>query len=390
MDLGERLLSSRPERYAELDGVRGIAIALTIAENTLMVRGPGWGEDIWGILATGCWIGVQLFFVLSGFLITGILIDSKGDRAYFRNFFARRALRILPLYVVVLGIISIGLLVTGRDPPHNLLCYWLFVSNFCIAHAGYWGWGGYLGVMWSLAVEEHFYLFWPLLVAFLAPPRLLRATCLILVASLLLRYLMTAYGASSLAIYTITPTRLDGLAAGALAAMAIRSTIAGDILAKAATYMLLAGLGVMISTAIAAGSFDHHGHWTVRTVGYTAATVAGAGLVLLVTAERDPHNRIRRMMRWRPLVAFGFYSYAMYLLHSIVHLLLAKLPPFRSDALSDFPGGALLAQLIIAGLVAAGAFAAALISYRLLEKPFLDLRRHFPRRPQRGDVAAAR
>jgi peptidoglycan/LPS O-acetylase OafA/YrhL len=370
--------TANPGRFAELDGVRGVAIALTLACNTLVVgRGPGYGEKVWNILASGGWIGVQLFFVLSGFLITGILIDTKGDEAYFRNFYARRALRIFPVYYLVLALATVGLWLVGQSTPDHPLCYWLYVSNFCIANAGRWS-AHHFGVSWSLAVEEQFYLVWPLLVLFLSTRRFVLATTFTLLGSLLLRYVMAAHDASPLVLYTITPTRLDGLAAGALIAIAVRSNIGAQLLAGIARWMLASGLAAITTTTIAVRSFNYD-DLAVATVGYTALTFAAAGLVLLLVAERSADNIVRRSMRQPSLVSVGFYSYAIYLYHPIVYFLVMRLPLFRTEKLAVFPGGELIAQLIVTSTVTIATFALAVASYRLFEKPILELRRYFPR-----------
>ena len=367
-------------RFAELDGVRGIAIALTLACNTLVVGwGPGLGEKLWHVLAIGGWIGVQLFFVLSGFLITGILIDTKGDHAYFRKFYARRALRILPAYYLALAVATLGLWLIGQTTPDHPLCYWLFVANFCIAQAGRWS-AYHFGVSWSLAVEEHFYLVWPLLVAFVSTRRLALVTICVLTGSLLLRYAMMAMGVSSLIHYTITPTRVDGLAAGALVAIAMRSQIGVESLVKIARWMLWAGLGTMIVTGVVERSFNYDRE-LVAGLGYPALTLAGAGLVLALVAQRQPNNILRRTMRWSPLASLGFYSYAIYLYHPIVSFFAVGLPVLSPKTWAEFPGGPLIAQGLFTASVTIATVALAVPSYHLFEKRFLDLRCYFPRAP---------
>jgi peptidoglycan/LPS O-acetylase OafA/YrhL len=324
-----------PGRYTEFDGVRGVAILLTIACNSIISWGPGLNQKIWFVLADGGWIGVHLFFVLSGFLITGILLDTKGEENYFKNFYARRALRILPLYFLVLAIITIGLTLTAQSIPLDPLCYWLFVSNFCIANSGHWI-DGYLGITWSLAVEEHFYLLWPLLIAVLPSRRLLLATSLVAGASLLLRYAMTLHGNPSLSLYTLTPTRIDGIAAGALIAIAMRRPIGAGYLAMTGRQMLAAGLAVMAATGMVVRSFAY-GNPLVETFGYSALTLAAAGFILALAAEPDANHVLRRAMRWQPLVALGFYSYAIYLFHAIVYVFVRMLAPSGPKLSRIFP-----------------------------------------------------
>jgi len=380
--------SGNSERYAELDGVRGVAIALTLLCNTLML---GWGgnhaQKAWHLLAEGSWIGVQLFFVLSGFLITGILIDSKGGKFYFRNFYARRALRIFPAYFLMVAIVFIGLSISNQHMPLSQSCYWFFVSNFCIANYGSWV-DDHLGITWSLAVEEQFYLVWPFLIWLLPVRYLGKAIAAIIAASLLLRYGMVAAGVSGLKLYALTPVRADGLAAGALIAVAVRSGIGGERLAKLGITALAGGIAAMVAVTIEAGSFDYRNTF-IMTIGYTALTVASSGLVLFLAAEQNAAHALRRTFRWKPLVAFGFYSYGIYLYHALVSFFFGRFPFLQPEALARFPGGPFAAQIMATASITAITFLLALVSYHLFEKRFLDLRPYFPAKGKPARPASA-
>jgi peptidoglycan/LPS O-acetylase OafA/YrhL len=364
-------------RVAELDGVRGIAILLTIVCNTAILQHATmpWATA-WQRAADGCWIGVQLFFILSGFLITSILLDSRGEQRFFINFYARRALRIVPIYYLVIAGIVAFFFIMGSRTQHNPLCYWLFMSNVCIAKTGYWG--EFVGVTWSLAVEEHFYIVWPFLVAAFVGRRLAIVTAAIIAASLMLRFALSMKGVSSIVIYTITPTRIDGLAAGALIAMAIRSSVSSATLVAAARTMLGVGLAIILWVVIKTGAFAYDNR-LAETIGYVATTVAGSGLVLLMVTGPHTHPLLGRAMRWPLLMNIGFYSYAIYLFHPIAHGILTRTPMFHADNLTSFPGGPLAAQIVITALVIAISWSAAILSYSLIEKRFLALRRLFPR-----------
>ena len=158
-----------------LDGLRGLAIALVLVHSLTMFVHPvsAGGQLYHAALAFG-WSGVQLFFVLSGFLITGILLDTRPTPHYFRNFYIRRALRIFPLYYVTLAVAFIVLPALDRMPqvyagdyPHQAFL-WLYLSNW--RHDI----GGGFSHYWSLALEEQFYLVWPLVVFFCSRPTLLK------------------------------------------------------------------------------------------------------------------------------------------------------------------------------------------------------------------------
>jgi peptidoglycan/LPS O-acetylase OafA/YrhL len=165
-----------------LDGLRGIAIILVMLHHFTYYR-PETGIDavIAGVPLFG-WVGVDLFFVLSGFLITGILLDSRGSTRYFTNFYARRTLRIFPLYYLVLFLALVAL--PQFPSVHTVLAgdiempprwpYWAYLTNFSVAERGFVH--GWVDVAWSLAIEEQFYLVWPLVI-WLCPQRLLPWLC---------------------------------------------------------------------------------------------------------------------------------------------------------------------------------------------------------------------
>src|SRR5438067_7660244 len=169
-----------------LDGLRGIAILLVVVchfVSNLHIAADGWAWPLVAIAHAG-WTGVDLFFVLSGFLITGILIDARGSDSYFKAFYARRALRIVPAYYgflfaifVVLPFLHLG---AGNDymlAREHQSWYWLYLTNVMMAIGEIPGRGPYPSTLfWSLAVEEQFYLLWPLIVA-ASPPRTLRKIC---------------------------------------------------------------------------------------------------------------------------------------------------------------------------------------------------------------------
>src|SRR5262249_33425960 len=199
------------------DGLRGIAILLVLLRHV--------GEDLPGRRLGGLvdaalnagWLGVDVFFVLSGFLITGILLDARGDEAqptpgYFRRFYARRALRIFPIYYLFLVITR----------PSGMWWYVSYASNVLIARHGWPDGLLETGHPWSLAVEEQFYLVWPAIIAW-TPRRWLAGLCVAVIgAAIAMRVLLIHQGAA-LAAYVLTPARADTLAIGATLAIALRS-----------------------------------------------------------------------------------------------------------------------------------------------------------------------
>ncbi|HZT79778.1 MAG TPA: acyltransferase, partial [Gemmataceae bacterium] len=217
-----------------LDGLRGVAILLVLAFHLLPSQPVTSHVTAWIYRAAWSgWCGVDLFFVLSGFLITGILLDAKGLPHYFRNFYARRTLRIFPLYYGVLVVIFVIVPLFLRPPSPafehlqaNQIWLWCYASNVCTVWANGWvflagNW--HLNHFWSLAVEEQFYLVWPLVVLLLSRRRLLAACALCVVAAPLLRWAFLANGYGFVVAYTFTPCRVDALAVGAAVAVAARA-----------------------------------------------------------------------------------------------------------------------------------------------------------------------
>jgi peptidoglycan/LPS O-acetylase OafA/YrhL len=251
------------------------------------------------------WLGVNLFFVLSGFLISGILIETRSSANYWQNFYTRRALRILPLYLAVLLILRLHSH-TGWD--YLLLCL-LYLANFTSSlhiQTGY-------GPLWSLAVEEQFYLVWPFLVRRLSQ-RTLTIVCIgSIVLSPLLRYLSVSGVLPLGDPYTSTCLVTDNLAMGALIAIFLRS--------RAATLVRTRTLTVVLGTLGA----------SLLLVGYrfhlmSRVTPLGAGFqpepfilifaaTLLLSLQYGSHPAVFRFTS--PLRFYGYISYGLYLLHLI-------------------------------------------------------------------------
>ena len=189
------------KRIGQLDGVRALAITAVLIHHAFKVK----------LL----WMGVDLFFILSGFLITGILINSKSKnlKTYFSHFYQRRARRILPPYLLLLLLTSILFGVAWASHWYLYLFLMNFLVAFRIPHPES------LGILWSLAVEEQFYLLWPIVVYLLSETALAWVSAAIILAVPLLRWFCTPLFQSSFVIYALTPFRMDLLATGAILAI---------------------------------------------------------------------------------------------------------------------------------------------------------------------------
>jgi peptidoglycan/LPS O-acetylase OafA/YrhL len=374
-----------------LDGLRGVAILLVLIHH-FTPDGTGGSPLTVAFLNavhTG-WIGVDLFFVLSGFLITGILLDTRTAPGYFRNFIARRTLRIAPLYYGVLLFLFVALPLiaafTRLDEMSAPLFghqgkelaeisneqgwLWFYGTNLKIAFDSV-RWGA-VNHFWSLAVEEHFYLVWPFVVYFCSPKWLARVCVLCIGAALALRIVLMAHGVDPLVCYVLTPCRIDALAMGGLLAMLMRSDAAAHLPRMAGT--VSAGCTLLLLILVGSyGRFDREDALT-STVGYTL--VAGLFAALVYASVMAPAGSWpNRVLTARWLMSFGKYSYGIYVLHHFFTKPLRELFPWSK--LTHYLGSymlAITAHLLIAIVIS---FAIGWLSYHLYEKHFLRLKRHF-------------
>ena len=349
-----------PAHLPALDGMRGVAV-LTVMSSHFFQQAVGEATTPLGRLVQSGWLGVDLFFVLSGFLITGRLLDTRGRKNYYKNFYAKRSLRIFPLYyaalALVFGVAAIrGVSGQGWDGP---LWYAFYASNVAIVGAGRFLMpvaGFTLNHFWSLAVEEQFYLVWPMVVHRLSRV-LLGAVCLaIVVGSTPLRMWADEVTRAPFAAYVLMPLRLDGLAMGALVALAARRWRLDRWRWPALGVALLSG--ALLVDALA---FDLT-RWQWR--GTFACLVFGS--VLAAALPRD--GAMTRLLSSRLLRWCGVRSYGLYVFHHLFKLgWLATLRPAQLVELLGPVGGAGLYAL---GAVVGSALLAS-ASWRWFEKPVL-------------------
>src|SRR5206468_10157147 len=203
------------QKIPQLDGIRGVAILVVIIHNS---------GKFPRLFANG-WMGVDLFFVLSGFLITGILLDTKESEGYFKNFYIRRCLRIWPLYYSLLVLMFVLVPLLRPSEAHIVFeksspwwAYPLFLQNFLIPIST--NAAGPLAITWSLAIEEQFYLVWAVVVRYCSSGQVGRIAIAVICLSPALRFYLSLHHVH---LYTNVFSRLDGLMAGSLLALAVRS-----------------------------------------------------------------------------------------------------------------------------------------------------------------------
>jgi peptidoglycan/LPS O-acetylase OafA/YrhL len=312
-------------------------------------------------------MGVDLFFVLSGFLITGILLDTKQQEGYFRNFYARRCLRIWPLYYSVFFFMFVVVPLVRPSETHAVFearsapwwAYFFYLQNFMVPIISKAT--GPLGVTWSLAIEEQFYLVWPLVVRRCSHARLRRLAVAVICLSPALRFYLSMHQVN---IYSNVFCRLDGLMAGALLALAVRADnfVASRFVKPAWTTLLVAVPLAFVGEA-----------WVGRWIVFSLVVLAASSFVYLALFSTT--KWFRAVMTNRFLVYSGTISYGLYLLE--------KIPGDASKSfhLDGFPLLAFTMSIV-------GTYAIAMLSWNLLEKPFLSLKRFFETRPALAETAA--
>jgi peptidoglycan/LPS O-acetylase OafA/YrhL len=369
-----------------LDGVRGLAILAVLLFHFVAnsVATNGFERAVNKVLNYGS-LGVDLFFVLSGFLITGILYDSRESHRYFRNFYMRRVLRIFPLYYAVLAMVFlvVPLLPFLRGAEIASLhehqwWAWLYGVNVYLSLSGAWALS-YLDHFWSLAVEEHFYFVWPLVVWLLAarPRALLRAAAAVAALSFAGRVAASVAGATVVTTTVLTPFQLDALCLGGFFAVLLRQPGGEAAVRRALPWIALAG-AVVAALTYAVPFLTGGGRLVGVPVRGGAFRVLFA--VLLLGVLFAPEGSLAsRVFRSRAMTWLGKYSYGLYVYHHFVSYFVMR---HRTEfVLARVAGSHTLAVWIQAAVGIGLSMAVAWASYEWLEKRFLDLKRYWPSAP---------
>lgn len=361
-------------RIHALDGLRGMAICLVLAWHTVFMSGLPNHPYLERAIQLGrlSWSGVDLFFVLSGFLIAGGLLDTVKEQRYFAPFYLRRAHRIVPLYAVVLLLVfaatslghHLGASGTWTESRIPLLYYPAFLQNVWIA--GHGNFGSYtLGVTWSLAVEEQFYLTLPLIIRFVSRSALWWIVVGMIAGAPLLRVLLFlsihSPTTSAIASYVLMPCRADALGWGIVAAL-IRSTPtlwAKALRLRVYLYFSFGAVAAITGAVLLSGFMP----FTSKAFGLEYSLLAALYFLLLLNVLVDP--KIASVFSGRALRYMGTVAYGLYLLHNpliaVAHDIAAHFHPQPSGWLSLFGSASAIALTIVL----------AAISWKYLEKPMI-------------------
>jgi len=364
------------KRIPALDGLRGIAILAVFFRHYaggLEKTATSTGLHVLGMIFNFGWSGVDLFFVLSGFLITGILYDTKGKPGYYKNFYARRILRIFPPYYLLA---AIYLMLTPV-----LAAHWKWGQLYFLVYLGYplaLIWPAlaevspfvHLTHLWSLCAEEQFYMIWPWTIARLrSSAAILRACLALAAATLLLRAAICVTGWVDINwTHDFLGCRMDALAVGAAIAIAVRGPLRDKIM-KWAPAVFFPAVASVIAICFLRRTVDHTDP-AIATLGFSLIALAYGALLTLALRKG---TWLERLLSLGVLRTFGKYSYAMYLFDFPLTVFLSPKREYFIAAIHSYAIGSgvfLVFCLLVNLLVAA-------TSFHLVESPIMRLKTRF-------------
>jgi peptidoglycan/LPS O-acetylase OafA/YrhL len=366
-----------------LDALRGVAIIWVVWHNSLAgFETSGIFSKLLALFTNSGWVGVQLFFVLSGFLITGILVDGKKNSFILRNFYMRRLLRIFPLYYFILLVFFVLLPLIGIAPAGYEgsgfveLMYWTYTANWAVAFSldGING----LSHLWSLAVEEQFYILWPFLVLSLSYRSLL-ITCFVFVfLALISRYAMVTIYPEEYEItnYIFTIARIDALSIGAILALFLRHPQYYKWLKKKVDIFFIITVLFILAILLVNLNFSPVAIGVGLLNQTLAAILFALGIYYLLQPASIPTKWLHDMTSKKWLIKVGKYSYAIYIVHMPVIKVLEDNYLISPNQYNGFHW--LLILVYNFASVFTISFLLAVVSWYVIESPSLKLKKYFP------------
>lgn len=384
------------KRLAVIDGLRGTAILMVLGFHLWgLLPGLSGGKataqlDVYLARLFGVgWAGVDLFFVVSGFLLTGNLYDARGSATYFRSFYARRFLRVFPLYYVFLAVLLFVVPLFSSLATLQIealrkvqVYYWTYTVNIA---------GSFRATangiplaythIWSLCVEEQFYLIWPAIVLYGGDRRRLTRVFLALMAvALVTRFVLTLDAFSGVlgptAPYSLLPCRMDSFAFGGYLALVLRGDSAEIARIRRLAPVLVGGAFVGLATIFLCSQGLRPLGRLQATVDFTLLALGFGGLLVMVL-DSKPQSAWRMVFASRPLKTVATYSYGLYVVHLVVAF--ALIPYVGHTWWTNPVGGSLVFANLGFTLLASGAsLFLAWASWHLLEKRAIALKRYVP------------
>ena len=374
--------NKKPQQYFEsLEGIRGYAfLAVFFIHYNLVTDRPAsiLRSPAYMALNLG-WFLVPIFFVLSGFLITRILLATKNREGFFRVFYLRRAIRVLPLYYTVVGVIVLAGILSHVHFGLKHVAYLVYLQNFTQARISPW-----IDVshFWSLAIEEQFYLLWPLAVWFCRSEKsLMRLSYALVAACTLFRIGWPLWHISSMHAYHITPNRVDGILLGCALAVHYNQTKHWDRYVRFAQISIPVTFAALIAVLFIKGSTLPQMNYTGIAFCIPAMNLLGLAFVILALT---PGNIVARVCSGKRICSFGQLTYGLYLLHETYSpLFVLKLMPVLARHMGHYT-----AQFLTSLIALAITIALAWLANRCIELPMASLKDKFKYGPKRNTTPA--
>lgn len=366
-------------RFPALDGIRALAVTAVFARHYGGGAHSGRVLNIYNELRLRGAIGVDLFFVLSGFLICGILYDTRNDSRFFQRFFARRSVRIFPVFYLVVAVLLLLTPVLQYEWRWGQLPFLIYMGNllacldpslYRVVSANHPGAFANLGHIWSLCVEEQFYLLWPFVVWMVRDRvRLLWIAAGLCLLALALRggilMFVPSHLSNEIIFYTL-PCRMDAMLFGSMLALLLRGESA-DRWQRSCKWIFLVTAALVITLFTLSPADDSP--W-LQTIGLTLIAAASAGLI---GSTLRTGSTAFRLFHLRPLRILGKYSYGFYIFHAVWPIVWGSLDKGLSMRLHSSALGGILADVIYFALT----FGVAKLSYDMFEVRFLSWKRRF-------------